>query len=442
MTKNTTPKKSKGPKQGELILADGSYYSMDCYKTRVNNNVLAVGTSGAGKTRTLVIPNLLQAEGSYVISDPKGSLHKQYSKYLEEQGYKVYKVDFVNPEKSDEYNFFDYIRSEDDYIKIANMIVYNGPKGNMDPFWDEATILLLSSLIAYLKEYRPRREQNLNSITKLAVAANVNEYEYDAEFKNCTDLIMDGVRMDNPDSFAAKQYSKFRVAAAKTLKSILISLDAKLSRIDRKSVEKMMCGDPWIEYSSSRNRIDFTELGRRKAAIFVEVSDSERSMDPLANLFFTQAINELCYYADNECEGNRLPVPVRFIFDDFATNVSIEEFPRIISSIRSRGISAMLCIQSEAQLSNRYKEDGRTIIGNCDTYIYLGGNDVDTARNVARRADIPEKKVLNMPVGEVILFRRGEEPVITKSFNLEEFEKKKMAEHNRKISMKRIQEKC
>jgi len=167
-------------------------------------------------------------------------------------------------------------------------------------------------------------------------------------------------------------------------------------------------------------------IGRQKTAIFVSVSDTDRSMDDMVSIFFTQAMNELCQYADYYCKDNRLPVPVRFIMDDFATNCIITDFPRMISSIRSRGISTMLMIQSEAQLFHTYGDDGRTIIGNCDTYVYLGGNDVDTAEQVARRCDVSLQKILEMPVGSNWIFRRGQKAVCGRNFELEPFAEEKM----------------
>ena len=415
------------------LYANGRYYSMDCYKTQVNNNVLIVGTSGAGKTRSIISPNILQAEGSYIVSDPKGVLHKLYGSYLEDNGYKVKVIDFIHPAKSDGYNFFDYIRSDKDIVKIARMIAYiddyDGKRS--DPFWDEATVLYLSSIIAYLHKYRPRCEQNLRCISKLVVASNPDENN--SEIKTPMDRIMDEVERRDSQSFALMQYKKFRVAAGRTLKSILISVTSKLATIDTPEVETMMGGNLTMNHLgySETECLDFVKAAQEKTAIFLTVSDSDRSMDPLANMFFTQAMNELCTYADDCCEDNKLPIPVRFIMDDFATNVCIQDFPRMISSIRSRGISVMLSIQSEAQLLHKYGEDGKTIIGNCDNYIYMGGNDVDTARSVARKADIPENRVLNMPVGMNIVFRRGEGPEISMNFELMKFEKRIMTKDKR-----------
>ena len=181
--------------------------------------------------------------------------------------------------------------------------------------------------------------------------------------------------------------------------------------------------------------VDFTALGREKTAVFVSVSDTDRSMDDLANLFFTQAMNELVYYADTACENNRLPVPVRFILDDFATNVTIDGFPRMIASIRSRGISTMLCVQDESQLDAAYGHNGQTIINNCDTYLYLGGNDEKTVGHVSFRMDMPRKKVLDLPVGEGLLMRRGETPRQVKVFDLDLFEQIIFGKH--RIAMPR-----
>ena len=171
--------------------------------------------------------------------------------------------------------------------------------------------------------------------------------------------------------------------------------------------------------------INIASIGDKKTALFVVVSDTDRSLDGLVNIFFSQTMNELCHHADKECKDNMLSVPTRFILDDFATNVKINEFPRMIASIRSRGISTMLMIQAESQLTEAYWNDGKTIIGNCDTYIYMGGNDVETAKAVADRCDMPVKKILNMPVGTNWIFRRGQAPINAKNIDLETYKKSK-----------------
>ena len=406
-------------KENTMILGQDQYYSLNCYETKVNNNVLVVGTSGAGKTRSIVIPNLLQASGSYILSDPKGNLYKKYGPYLKKQGYVVKLLDFTDPEHSEHYNFFRYIRNTQDIVKIAHMLIYQEKHGgHSDPFWDQASQLLVQACMAYLMERRGKEEQNLRCVMKLISACDVGgDYEV-AEKPNRLDRLMEEVGWTDTKSYAYKTYTKFRVAANRTIKSILISLNARLGLFDT----------PELNMLTADDTINLTSIGEQKTALFVVVSDTDRSLDGLVNIFFTQAMNELCRYADKECEDNTLPVPVRFILDDFATNCRIEEFPRMISAVRSRGISTMLMIQAESQLTESYGYDGRTIIGNCDTYVYLGGNDVETARAVAERCDVPVKKILNMPVGTNWIFRRGQEPRCGKNFELDPFlqEKKVM----------------
>ena len=401
--------------KNEMIIAEGVSYSLNCYETKLNNNVLVVGTSGAGKTRSIVTPNLLQATGSYIVSDPKGNLYEKYGPYLKNQGYEVKKLDFTDPENSAHYNFFKYIRKTQDINKISHMIIYSkGQDGyKPDPFWDEASELLLQALIAYLYEGFRSSEQNLRSVQKLIDACNIDEN--DSGSATILDKLMEAHEKEYEDSYAVSQYKKFRVAAGKTLKSILISLNARIGQFDT----------PELRELTKYDTIRISGIGMKPTAVFVVVSDTDRSLDGLANLFFTQAMNELCWQADKRCKGNMLPVPVRFILDDFATNCKIAEFPRMIASIRSRGISTMLMIQSEAQLEEGYNKDARTIIGNCDTYVYLGGNDVDTAEAVARRCDVPLKKILNMPVETNWIFRRGQEPVNSKNYNIEHLLKEK-----------------
>ena len=397
----------------KMILAKERYYSMDCYETQLNNNVLVVGAAGTGKTRSIVSPNILQATGSYVISDPKGNLHAKYGKYLEDRGYVVKKLDFTNPTKSAGYNFFRYIRDESDIVKIAHMLIYqkNSMYNTRDPFWDEAGTLLLQAVMAYLWEARPKHEQTLRSMLKLVNACDV--VEENASVKTALDRIMEEWGRGYKDSFAVQQYRKFRVAASRTLMSIMITVNARVGRFDTPEMDKLL----------SKDTIYIASIWKKKTALFVVVSDTDRSMDGLVNLFFTQAMNELCRYADEKCTNNCLPVPVRFIMDDFATNCTIEDFPRMIASFRSRGISTMLMIQAESQLKQRFGYDDRTIIGNCDTYVYMGGNDVDTAQQVALRCNMPLNRILEMPIGMNWIFRRGESPVFSQNFVLEDYTK-------------------
>lgn len=402
----------KDVEKNMMIVADEEYFSLDCYKTKLNNNALIVGASGTGKTRSIVIPNLLQAAGSYIVCDPKGTLYKEYGEYMKSQGYVVKYLDFIHPEQSDHYNPFHYIHTTQDVIKMADMLTMTDRAFRNDPFWDDAASLAIAALIAYLKFHRPKNEQTFEILNYLLSSAKAEE-NYNSGSQTVLDLIFERLKLDSPDCWAVKQYEKARVAADKTWNSILISLTAKTRNFDTEELNQMMRNDT----------IDIRSIGKRKTVLFVVVSDSDRSMDMLVNLFFSQAMNELCAYADEECEDYRLPVPVRFILDDFATNCKIDQFPRMISSIRSRGISVMLMIQAEAQLEQGYGSDRLTIISNCDTYCYLGGTDLETARNIAERVDEPLKKILYMPVGYAWVFRRGRQPELRKTFDLEGFSK-------------------
>ena len=394
-----------------LILGQDQYYSLDSYKTKLNNNVLVVGTSGSGKTRSIVTPNLLQGVGSYIVSDPKGNLYRKYKDILESMGYEVKKLDFTEPIHSAHYNFFRYIRCTQDIVKVAHMLIYQykNEGGHMDPFWDQASQLLVQSVIAYLWEAWGDKEQNLHRVLQLIGLCQANGDL--SEETSTLDRLMEKHGEKNPDSYAVNMYSKFRVAANRTRRSILITVNARLGLFDTPELNEMTAADD----------IDIASIGLKKTALFVVVSDTDRSLDGLVNIFFTQAMNELCRYADKRCEHNTLPIPVRFILDDFATNCKIEDFPRMIASIRSRGISTMLMIQAESQLTEGYGYDGRTIIGNCDSYVYMGGNDIETAKAVAERCDMPLKKILNMPVGTNWIFRRGQAPVNAKNLDLDEY---------------------
>lgn len=411
-------------KTDDMIIAEGQYYSMDCYKTQLNNNVLVVGAAGTGKTRSIVSPNILQATGSYVITDPKGQLHKKYAKYLKGKGYRVRVLDLIHPKQSDYYNPFAYIKSTQDVVKLAHMMmdcsISTNTTNRMDPFWEESSEVLLTALIGYLWLHRPKHEQTLKYVFKLINACEV--LEDFADRKNALDRIFEEVENRHKDDFSVAQYKKFRQGAARTVRSIMISITSRLGHYDFPEFNEMTCKDT----------LELARIGKEKTALFVIVSDKDRTMDGFANIFYSQAMDEICRVADDEYEDGRLPVPVRFILDDFATNCKISDFPRMISSIRSRGISTMLMLQCEAQLEQCYRADGRTIIANSDTYVYLGGNDLDTASSIATRCDVPIGRILYMPVGTNWIFRRGQNPVNGKNFRLEEFEQEKLTSRRKK----------
>ena len=405
-----------------LILGENRYYSKNGYKTKLNNNVLVVGASGAGKTRSIVIPNILQADGSYVVSDPKGNLVKKLGPYLKSNGYNVLTIDFIHPEKSSHYNPLGYCRSQFDIQKLASILVNEKRSLNThaDPFWDLSTMLLLESLIAYVIESDEfsAEEKNLSTVLRLICEnkkytdANGNEYsKLDIRMNEHKENYYDKFEKE---SWAYEKYEEVNTAPKRTFNTINITSISKLSSFDTPEVRRMI----------RENDIDFRSIGKEPTALFVIVSDTDRSMDTLINVFYTQLINELCTYAD-ESRESKLKVPVQFILDDFATNAKIDNFQNMISNIRSRGISTILMLQSEAQLKAFYGQDAVTIVDNCNTYVYMGGSNPEMAEIIGKRANKTPTTILNMPLSKSWIFRRGEEPVFCDNFNLELFEQEK-----------------
>lgn len=408
--------------QNELLIAEGCHYSRNDLLTRFNNNVIVVGGSGTGKTRTIVTPNMLQSAGSQIICAPKGGFCQKYGEKLSKMGHRIIYLDFTHPEKSSCYNPLIGIKNTQDILRITDIIVNEKASlgSRVDPFWDAMTTIFISALIAYMIEtdYRPL---NFGGILRL-----VREGERIDDDTKVSPLSrrFEELKNKNPNSWACQQFEDINQSPYKTYDTIRATVAAKFAKLDTEELRIMMSG----------NDIDFTNIAKEKTTVFVTVSDTDRSMDILVNIFFTQALQALCEFADNECTDGRLPIPVNFILDDFATNCRIEEFPRIISSIRSRGISVMLLIQSEAQLEQSYGFDSKTIIANCDTYVYLGGNDVETARAVSERCNKPMSQVLNMSVGSCWVFRRGKVPVFTKLLDPDEYTREREWQRSEKCS--------
>ncbi len=422
IAKNTIKEYLPVPK-GALILGENQYRSRDCLETQLNNHVMVVGTSGAGKTRYIVQPNLLQATGSYVVSDPKGNLYKKMGPYLRKKGYEVVAMDFIHPEESLRYNPLAYCKTTQDIQKLAHTLVYELKEDAgraQDPFWDEATQLLLMALIGFIQEtdtIRPE-DKNLNMLPRLVrLATRTKGGAGDINGVSPMDEIMkrhlEKMEAKGMKSWACERYEEFNTAPNKTHATINVTTMAKLITFGTEEVRTFL----------ATNDLDFKKIGQKKTAVFVQVSDTDRSMDVLVNLFYTQLMNELCSYADEECENSCLPVEVQFILDDFATNARIDNFENMISNIRSRGISAMLMIQSEAQLKAGYGENAQTIIDNCNTYVFMGGMNPGMAEVIAMRANKPAAQILNMPISHSWIFRRGEKPVLCHNFDLEWFEK-------------------
>ncbi|MDE6833781.1 MAG: type IV secretory system conjugative DNA transfer family protein [Ruminococcus sp.] len=387
-------------RNGEFIFAKDVKRSLDDRITRLNNNVLVVGASGCGKSTSFVEPNLITAKGNYVVSDPKGTLYKKYSEYLKNKGYQVLKIDFQHPENSSHWNPLTEVKSTQDIMKMANSVVYDKEEKNhrSDPFWDRTASLLICAIIGYMYEtnYKP---YNFSSILQL-----VREGERKTSNHNSSELAerFRKLHLKNPDSWAYKQFKSVNQAPEKTYDTILTTLVSKFANYNTEEIEKMMSG----------NDFNFSDIAHKKTALFVIQSDCDRSMDGLVNMFFAQAINAFIKCADTY-ENGRLPIPVRFFLDDYGATTNIYNLDEIISTIRSRNISVSIILQSESQLMTNERGTDTTIISNCDTYIYMGSNDVYTARAVSYRCNKPLEKILYMPVNHCWIFSRGQKPIYT-----------------------------
>ena len=338
-----------------------------------NKNVLVIGGSGSGKTRFFVKPNLMQMHASYCITDPKGTILIECGKMLQKGGYKIKSLNTINFKKSMHYNPFAYIRSEKDILKLVNVIIANtkgdGEKSGED-FWVKAERLLYCALIGYIYYEAPEEEKNFITLLDLINASEARED--DENYKSPVDMLFDRLAEREPEHFAVKQYVKFKQAAGKTLKSILISCGARLAPFDIKELRDLM------EY----DELELDTLGDEKTALFVIISDTDDTFNFVVAMMYSQLFNLLCDKADNEY-GGRLPVHVRCLLDEFANIGQIPKFEKLISTIRSREISACIILQAQSQLKAIYKDNADTIIGNCDTTLFLGGKEKSTLKELS-----------------------------------------------------------
>ena len=338
-----------------------------------NKNVLVIGGSGSGKTRFFVKPNIMQMHSSYVVTDPKGTLLVECGKMLQKNGYKIKSLNTINFKKSLHYNPFAYIRSEKDILKLVNVIIANtkgdGEKSGED-FWVKAERLLYCALIGYIYYEAPEEEKNFITLLDLINASEARED--DENYKSPVDMLFDRLAEREPEHFAVKQYVKFKQAAGKTLKSILISCGARLAPFDIKELRDLM------EY----DELELDTLGDEKTALFVIISDTDDTFNFVVAIMYSQLFNLLCDKADNEY-GGRLPVHVRCLLDEFSNIGQIPKFEKLISTIRSREISACIILQAQSQLKAIYKDNADTIIGNCDTTLFLGGKEKSTLKELS-----------------------------------------------------------
>ena len=338
-----------------------------------NKNVLVIGGSGSGKTRFYVKPNLMQMHSSYVVTDPKGTIVLECGKMLEENGYEIKILNTINFKKSMKYNPFAYLKSEKDILKLVQTIIANtkgeGEKSGED-FWVKAEKLYYTALIGYIFYESPKEERNFSTLLEMIDASEVREE--DENFKNAIDMIFEVLEERDPNHFAVKQYRKYKLAAGKTAKSILISCGARLAPFDIKELRKLM----------SEDEMNLDTLGDRKTALFVIISDTDDTFNFVVSIMYSQLFNLLCDKADDKY-GGRLPVHVRFLLDEFANIGLIPKFEKLIATIRSREISASIILQAQSQLKAIYKDHADTIIGNCDSTLFLGGKEKGTLKEIS-----------------------------------------------------------
>ena len=338
-----------------------------------NKNILVVGGSGSGKTRFFVKPNIMQLHSSYCITDPKGTLLVECGNLLAKAKYQIKVLNLINFKKSMHYNPFMYIHSEKDILKLVNTIIANtkgeGDKSGED-FWVKAEKLYYQALIGYIWYEAPEDEMNFSTLLEMINASEARED--DENFKNAVDLMFDELAQREPDHFAVRQYAKYKLAAGKTAKSILISCGARLAPFDIRELRDLM----------SYDELELDLLGDRKTALFIIIPDTDDTFNFVASIMYTQLFNLLCDRAD-DVYGGRLPVHVRCLLDEFANIGQIPKFDKLIATIRSREISASIILQSQSQLKAIYKDNADTIIGNCDTTLFLGGKETTTLKEMS-----------------------------------------------------------
>ena len=422
-----------------LLLTQHFRMGLDGYKHKRNLNVLVVGGSGAGKSRTYAIPNIMQCNCSMVITDPKAELLRKTGGVLERNGYEVRVFDLINPETSWCYNPFAYVWDDKDVLKLINNLIRNTtPKGaqSSDPFWEKSETALLQALMLYLLHEAPPEEQNFPMIMEMLGSAQVKED--DEDYQSPLDILFERLEMRDPESIAVKQYAIYKQAAGKTAKSILISVGVRLAAFNLKQIANLTCTD----------ELDLYSIGEKKVALFCCIPDADTSMNYLVGMIYTQLIQTLYRQADRVHKG-RLPVPVHCLMDEYA-NISLpkDTFLSALATMRSRAIFCSIIVQNMAQLKAMYKDDWESLVGLCDEFLYLGGTEKETHKYVSEllgketisttsynqskgrsgsysinhqqsgRDLMTPDEVRLLDNSKCILFIRGERPVIDLKYNL------------------------
>lgn len=358
-----------------IILTQNMRLGLNAKKHRRNLNVLVVGGSGAGKTRFYAKPNIMQCNTSFIVADPKGEMLRSIAPLLIEKGYDIKVFNLIEPENSDGYNPFVYIRKDEDVIRlISNLIQNTTPKNAQqnDPFWEKSEIALDSALMLYLLHEAPPEEQTFEMLMFLIENAATVEDDEDG-YQSPVDILFNGLEEEKPEHIAVKQYKIFKQASGKTAKSILISAAVRLAAFNLPEIAKM----------TSYDNLDIGSLGERKRAIFCVIPDNDNSFNYLVGMLYTQAFQALYFNADSN-HGGELPVPVHIVMDEFANVALPDNFERILATMRSRRISVSIIIQNMAQLKALFKDSWENITGNCDTLLYLGGNEQSTHEYISK----------------------------------------------------------
>ena len=366
-------KYSQKPYSQNILLTQNFRISLDTHKHRRCLNILAVGGSGAGKSRGFALPNIMQCCCSMVITDPKAELLRKTGGLLEKKGYEVRVFDLINPDTSFCYNPFEYVHDDKDVLRlISNLIQNTTPKGSQssDPFWEKSETALLQALMLYLLHEAPPEEQNFAMIMEMLGSAQVKEE--DEDYESPLDILFDRLEMRDPDSIAVKQYHIYKQAAGKTAKSILISVGVRLAAFNLPQIAKL----------TNTDELDLSSMGERKVALFCCIPDADTSLNYLVGMIYSQLFQTLYYMADR-VHGGALPVPVNCIMDEFP-NVSLpNEFEKILATCRSRSIYCSIIIQNMSQLKALFKDSWESLVGNCDEFLYLGGNEKETHKYVS-----------------------------------------------------------
>ena len=424
--------------EANILLTNSVRLGLDSHAHRRNLNVLIVGGSGAGKTRFYAKPNVLQGNTSFVITDPKGEICRDTGELMKRLGYDVKVIDLINMNQSWCYNPLEYIESDNDVLRlVTNLIKNTTPKNaaNNDPFWEKSETALLQALILYLVHEAPKQERNFGMVMEMLQAAEVKED--DENYQSDIDILFKRLEMRDPDHIAVKQYRVFKMAAGKTAKSILVSVGVRLATFNLSQVTSM----------TNFDEMDIPSIGEKKTVVYCCIPDNDSSFNYLIGMFYTQTFQQLYHLADRK-HGGRLPIHVHFLLDEFANVALPDDFEKLLATMRSREISVSIIIQNMAQLKALFKDSWESLVGNCDTFVYLGGNEQSTHEYVSKlmgkgtidttthglnkgkngsysdnyqqtgRELLTSDEVRMLDNRYALLFIRGERPIVDEKFDL------------------------